>query len=344
MATNNKTKSNTQNNKQKQDLNNAGIKRGRTEKQEYWSLLKEAFGQIPQNVNAQFVMATEYYRNELRNIVKGRIKIECEEWWSKDFMLDLLICKGRFFVTKHRGNVYPLDGSPHGINVFGRPPYITITNPILPTFERTLYGKDADCVAVYVYDDMYYRPIEPMIDRYAEKLASIDGSLDVNLLNTRTPFIFNVKDNKQAQEAKLFYDKVSRGEPAIFASTKNPMDTDGSVDISVLPVKDNYITDKLLEAKRGVIGEFLNRVGLNTTPYEKRERLIADEVNSNNAEICANVDYMKRNFEQQSKKVRDMFGIKFNVELVEGGCGSNDKIRQDVHKTADSDNDNSRNN
>lgn len=303
---------------------------------EYWEMIKAAFGENPKEVNAQFTHRTLFYKDVLENIIKGRFKVKCPEWWDIDYMLNLLIYKGRFFITNTSAGVAPVDGSSHGYNMFLRASYLTVVNSVLGTFDRILFGRKRNAVCVYLYDNKGFRSMYDIINVYAQKLANVDASIDVNLMNTRAAYIFNAEDTKQADEAKLIYDKISRGEPAVYTRVRNPMNPEnGGLEITTIPVKNNYIAGDLIEAKRAIISEFLTLVGLNSTSYEKKERLITAEVNSNNEESEYNIAYMKRNLKQQCKAVRDMFGIEFKIKVVDGH-EKKKKIEKDLHQKADS--------
>lgn len=323
--------------------NNDINKMNRTERQEFWEAMQSAFGENPKKVDGQFTARTAYYRSQLLNIVKGRIKIKCPDWWDKDYMLELLLLKGRFFIADSPIGVAPFDGSPYGFNVFRRNSRVTIVNEILGEFDRSLTDVKSNetdenrrAVVVYLYDNKHYRSINEMLNIYSAKLAMCDASIDVNLFNCKTPFVFNVSDSKQAETAKALYDKISLGEPAVFTRMKNPMSQDdGGVEVLTLPVKDNFMGDKMQELKRAIIGEFLTSVGLNNTAYEKRERLITSEADSNNEEIESNVTYIKQNFKTVSKEVRKVFGIDFKIKVRGSGKDEKDKIQSNIYETAD---------
>lgn len=291
----------------------------RDERQNMWKLIEDAFAVKPKDVNQQNTLLTIYYRDELINLAKGRFKINCPDWWDVDCLLDYLLIDGVFYITNSPVGVAPFKGTAHDLNIFNRPSRVTITNPLLPTFERTITGEKADAVQMFLYRSRDIHGIMNIVDFYAGKLASIDASLDVNLMNTRAAYVFNVKNNKQAESAKLFYDKISRGEPAVFLDMEDALNmASGSHRfVETMPVQQNYIADKLMELKQNIKNDFLARIGLNSTPYEKRERLLTDEVNSNNAEISAYVDYPRYNLERQSEKVRAMFGIDFSLTIKE---------------------------
>lgn len=308
---------------------------------EYWELVKEAFAVQPSEVNGQMTLRTQFYKDQLINIIKGRFKIKCPDWWDKDFILDQIIFKGYFLVADSKVGVAPFKGSVHGVNMFLRPPEATIVNEVLGTWNVKLFGTNANAVCIYLFDNRWFRSFIPIIDVYAEKLASCDCSIDVSLMNTRVPYIFNCADSKQAEEAKVIYDKVSKGEPAVFTKVKDPLDPNGGgLDVSTLPVKDNYVADLTTELKRSIIGEFLTVVGLNSNSYEKKERLITAEVDSNNDERDYNIKYLNRNLKRGYKAVNEMFGDKmekkFKIKIEEGG--KDDKTKQngkDLYQKAD---------
>lgn len=300
--------------------------------QDLQRLIKETYGMKPKAVNAQITARTYFYKEELLNMAKGRFEVKCPEFWSKDFMLSLLLGKGRFFVADSAIGVSCFDGSAHGLNVYSRPSHITITNPVLHEFQNLIYyGQDMSLamnevgealpygVVVYLYDDKFYRSIRPTIDIYAQRLADVDASIDVNIMNTRIPYVFNVKNNKQANAAKRFFDGVTSGEPAIFIDMESAFsinEKNGKF-VETMPAADNYIADKLTELKTDIKNEFLSRIGLNNTPYEKRERLLTGEVDSNNAEIESHIAYVKDNLKRCSENVRKVFGIDFDISIRE---------------------------
>lgn len=266
----------------------------------------------PKNVDTK-ATSTLFYSAELLKILKGRFIIKCPSDWDKDYILDTLLLKGVFCVTDTRLGVLPLECSVYGVNVFNRPSKIVITNPILKTIRRTL-REDAEIV--YLYDDKNFRTVNLLIDMYAQKLANCDGSIDVNLMNTRTPLIFECADSQQVATAKAMYDKISRGEPAIFKRAKNALETNELI-VHMQNTKNSYIVDNIQDAKRTILNEFLTIIGINNANTDKRERLNSDEVNANNQELFVNIDYWKENLKLCSERVRKMFNVEFDISLKE---------------------------
>lgn len=283
----------------------------------FWESIQEAvqgaWGMNPKKVDGQLNARNLFYRNYLINIIKGIFEIECPDEWDKDYMLDLLILEGKFSVQDTSAGVLPLRCQPHGYNVFDRPTEITISNPVLGTFCKTI---DVDTVIIYLYDNRVYRSFVPLIDIYSQKLASCDCSIDVSLINSRVATIFDCVDKKQADEAKLLYDKVSRGEPAVFYSNNTGLDDKKKLNITHMDVKNTFVADVIQDEKREILNEFLTILGINNANTDKKERLITDEVNANNNELYVDMAYVYNNIKQQVEKVKSMFpGTVFNISI-----------------------------
>lgn len=283
--------------------------------------LDEAYGIKPNKVNAQDNVRTLFYKDYLINLVKGLFVIECDDTWSKDYMLENLILRGMFSIQDTSMGVVPLQSSVHGINVFNRPTTVIIANPVLGTFEKTI---DKDCVIIYLYDDKKFKSFVPLIDIYASKLALCDSSIDVNLINSKVAYVFDCADEKQAKEVKLVYEKISRGEPAVFWSDSSGIDGTKKLNFFKTDVKNAYVADLIQDEKRAIINEFLTMIGINNSNTDKKERLITDEVNANNEEIKLSMANIYRNIKEQVAKANKMFpGINLSITIP-----SQDKLEQ----------------
>ena len=275
--------------------------------------VKEAFGQKPIKVDAQNSQRTLFYRKQLLNILKGLFKITCPDEWSTDYMLDLLLLNGVFSLQDTSMGVVPLRCQPYGVNVFERPTDVNIANPVLGTFTKKI---NVDCVLIYLYDDRYFRSFNELLDIYSAKLALCDSSIDVNLINSKVAYVFDCVDKKQADEAKLIYDKISRGEPAVFYSDSAMLDGGKKLTLSKTDVKNSYVADLIQNEKRSIMNEFLTAIGVNNVATEKKERLVTDEANANNEELFVDMNYVYENIKKQVKLANSMFPeINFNIEI-----------------------------
>lgn len=277
----------------------------------YWESIKKSLGIKPETVQGQWTTQTEYYTWKLLNIAKGLFEIECREDIDKDYILDNLLIKGYFIVTDTELGVIPLKCSLTGFNVFNRPTIAIYANPIIGNGQRTL-GVDAELISLH--GTGFRRGIMPTIYNYAQKLASCDGAIDVNLINSKTAHVFGAKNKKEADSLKAMYDQITSGKPAVFVQD-NVASGIGTAFFKT-DVKQNFIADAVQIEKRKIMEEFLTELGINNANTDKRERLNADEVNSNNLELLADTQYWYNNIKDGCDKVHKMFpDFKFNITM-----------------------------
>ena len=73
-----------------------------------------------------------------------------------------------------------------------------------------------------------------------------------------------------------------------------------------------YVTDKLNEYRYELEREILTFFGLNNS-FEKKERLLVDEVNANNDFISRNVDLMYQSRLDACNEINKKFGLNIRV-------------------------------
>lgn len=277
----------------------------------FWESLKKSLGVQPATVQGQFTAQTEYYTWKLVNIVKGIFEIECKDDIDKDYVLDNIIVPGYFIITNTQLGIIPLRCSLTGYNVFNRPTEAVYANAVIGNGRRTL-GVDATLISIH--GTGFRRGIMPTIYNYAQKLASCDGAIDVNLINSKTAHVFAAKNKKEADSIKAMYDKISEGNPAVFIQ-ENIANSAGTGFFKT-DVKQNFVADMIQIEKRKIMEEFLTEIGINNANTDKRERLNADEVNSNNMELLADTQYWYNNLKDGCEKARKMFpGLEFDIKM-----------------------------
>lgn len=289
----------------------------------FWNMIKQACGVKPENVEGMNAMRSGYYFWELLELAKGRFEITAPDSWDRDFMLNGLLLGGFFGVTDTPVGVVPCICSPHGLNIYQRPNAFTISgaelvDKITGDLEREI-GENGTLVYLRGYGNGGYYGIVEILNVYAEKLATCDASIDVSLINSRVPYVFECADGKQAEDAKKLYDKISRGEPAVFTRSNNATTMIGNnseMAFHLINVKNSFIAADVQDAKRTIYNEFLTRFGLNNANTDKRERLNGDEVNANNEEIKATLEWWKENLARCSAEVRRLYPeTNFNISI-----------------------------
>lgn len=261
----------------------------------WWKSLKEsianAFGIKPIKIHGQDDWRTEFYVEDLKTIIKSIISVKSNmgNLWDIDYFKDVLLFEGKICITKVNGTIYPLRCGMYGVNVYERANYIQIANPVLGNFERT-NGEDA--AVIYLMDNKRFKNFSMLCNITACKLAMCDASIDSNLINTKLAYLIRVQSKKEADEAAMIYDKITRGDPAVIYEGSG-MGIGNSMDFFNGNIKQNYITDLIQTEKRTIICEFLTKIGINNSNIEKKERMLYDEVNSNNMEIACNIEYIE---------------------------------------------------
>ena len=126
------------------------------------------------------------------------------------------------------------------------------------------------------------------IEYFAQKMYEVDTVIRANINQQKYPW-FIPCEPKLKNSIKLMFEKVDNLEPLILADKS--IITDG---IQVLTTNTPYVADKLNEYKFELEREILTFVGLNNN-FEKKERLLTNEIDSNNQFIEANIEIQYKN-------------------------------------------------
>ena len=277
-------------------------------------VLEELYGLQPTEVKGQINSRTLYYRERLLRRALSVIKFKnCPEHWDVEWLKKHLMIIGYLCVgNTPQFGVIPMKCTYHGINVFDRPTKCAISNSLINNLTLTI---DEDCVLLHLQNN--YQGINKLLAIYAEKLANLDSGIDVNVMNTKAAWIFDCDGKAQEETAKKIYDDITSGRPAVFARANNSsaLNSDGKVGITMLNVKNTYITDSLQDEKRAVMYEFLTELGINNSNVDKKERVNTLEVQANDDELKNSVDDWKENLESQIAKINKLFKLNIEVEF-----------------------------
>jgi len=172
------------------------------------------------------------------------------------------------------------------------------------TDDQLMNGED--CVIIRNNADCI--PTFPMIQLYSADLTNIKRTIDTNIEGQKMPIIIKCTD-KQKLSLKQAIKQKQDNEPVIYGD-KN-LNTE---DINVLKTDTPIVFDKLQTQKTNVLNECLTFLGINNANTDKRERLVTNEVDSNNEMIQINSDVMLETRKQACKEINKMFGLNISVE------------------------------
>lgn len=267
----------------------------------------------PRNVEGQRAVRTEFYRGELARIIKGCFKLKCPNYCDVDYVLNNMIYSGYLIITDTPVGVIPLTGTLTGYNYQNVQTKAIIHVPVLKTMRRTI-GKDCELVYLERNSRRMFYNYNMLIDIYAQKLASLDAGIEVNVLNSKLAYVAEAESKAQASTIKTLFDRITEGEPMV-CYRKDSL-SGQPLNLLFNNLKQNFIVNDMQDAKRSVINEFLTMLGVNNANTDKKERLITSEVASNSQELKCNTELFRNNLKNCMEKVHKLFpNFDFELEL-----------------------------
>lgn len=271
------------------------------------NILIDEWMELQRSRNQSNTSGQLYYQELLLKKIFSRFEFKIPETWDINYFLTILFIGGYIAITDTALGVIPLKCSFTGINVFNRPTEIIIANPVLGNLRRTI---DDDSILLKLQYD--YIGVMPIVNRYAALLAECDSSISVNLRNSKVTLIASAANKAQAKTLEAMYKKMDKGDPIVIISE----DAINQETFNYMPVRNSYVADSIQELKRSIISEFLTEIGVNNNAQSsKKERLIVDEINSNDTETQLNIQHWLDNIEEGFEKANKMFNLDLSVKL-----------------------------
>lgn len=129
---------------------------------------------------------------------------------------------------------------------------------------------------VYIMNNELQKPTIETMQLFASRLYETERTIDVNLIAQKTPVLIE-GDTKTILTLKNVYMQYSGNTPFIFGNKQ----FDISNKLNVLNTNAPYLIDKLDIHKHQIFNDALTVLGINNANTDKKERLITDEVTSN---------------------------------------------------------------
>ena len=146
---------------------------------------------------------------------------------------------------------------------------------------------------------------------FARKLYEVDRAIDVNVKGQKTPKVILCDENERLTMLNLFM-KYDGNQPFIFG-TKN-LDLKS---IQTLDTSSPYLSDKLYQLKTQIWNEALTYLGISNVNFNKKERLVSDEVLRNSGSTVSS-RYTRLNMrEKAADEINRMFGTDIRVKYRE---------------------------
>ena len=220
-----------------------------------------------------------------------------------------LLRKGSIaFFTDEVMGLLALPYNPVGnLDIYGRPTRIQVI-PKNGSYNRIL-NKDE---FVIMYDNNSKLSIYPSIVQSAERISQIKRCLDINVSQLKTPRFWETsEENKKTVER--IKDIVDSNQEVVF--TYDNIDING-ITCNMNPAPD--LTDVLNKAKVNEWNEFLETIGISNVTFQKKERMIQDEVN---ASLGGTIASRFARFESRKKAIEEInkkWNLDISVEFYDG--------------------------
>ena len=288
--------------------NNIGY--GIPETYDYINVFNSSFS--PSTIHVKNTALQRFFRRYLFQKAISVFKWKLPETWNRDYFLYVLYAWGFIGVVEtDKFGVICQAGAPYGYDIYYQPTNLIITNPLLRGSLEPRIG--VDCTVFKLQPD--WGGITDLVNYYADMMALCAETAGVNLLNSHLSFVFPAKDKAQAEAYKKLYDKVSGGEPGVVIDKHLYLD-DGTQAWEPFQqnIGQNYIVDKVLADMRKIEAMFDTDIGIPNANTDKRERLITDEVNANNAETITKCELWLEELKKSAEKTNAMFGTTISVD------------------------------
>lgn len=175
---------------------------------------------------------------------------------------------------------------------------------------------------VLIKNNALCSPTVRTVTLYAQRLAEIERTIDVNLKAQKTPTLILCTE-KNRLTLKNVYNQYDGNQPVIFGD-KN-LDITG---IQVLKTDAPYLGTDLTDLKHSIWNECMTFLGIGNANQDKKERLVSDEVSANDEQIMIGAETMLSSRKQAAKEINRIFGTEISVDLK---CRKEEKNNGEIY-------------
>ena len=208
------------------------------------------------------------------------------------------------------------------LDIYGRPKRIIASAPN-GSYRRTLQEGEF----VIMYDNNGRYPMYLDILQYSERIALMTRTIDINILQQRTPRFWKTSSDKE-KSIRDIINNVDGLENTVL--TYDDINID---DIQLVLEPAPYVADKIDIQKEKLWNEFLRLIGVANMNFQKKERNIKDEVLASQGGTIAS-RYSR--FEPRQKaieQINEKFKTNINVRYYDGIPTSEKDVIEDKEES-----------
>lgn len=174
-------------------------------------------------------------------------------------------------------------------------------------YQKQLTDKDS----VIIFNNMLHTNSWLDVKMFAKRLYNLDRIIDVNANAQKTPILIKGNETQRLTLTNL-YKEYDGNAPVIFADKSLDMNA-----LQVLSTQAPYVADKIYQLKTQIWNEALTYLGISNVSFQKRERMVSDEVTRSQGGTVAS-RYSRLNARRQAcEQINKMFGLNIDCDFRE---------------------------
>lgn len=181
---------------------------------------------------------------------------------------------------------------------------------------------------VIMYDNSKHIPLKTHIVQYAERLALMQRTIDINIAQQKTPRIWKTTSNRE-KSVKDTLNQIDGCENEVIGFEDILTD-----DIECILQPAPFVSDKVSEQKEKLWNEFLRLVGVANLTVQKKERNIRDEVVASQGGTIASRFNRYTPRVQAIKEIKEKFNIELTLKYYDGMPSSEKEGEENVNVSA----------
>ena len=174
--------------------------------------------------------------------------------------------------------------------------------------------------SVIIYNNMIRTNSVQTCKLYAKRLWNLDRIIDVNANAQKTPVLITCPEEQRLTAINV-YEQWDGNEPVILGDKNLDMNL-----LKVLRTDAPYVADKLYQLKTEIWNEALTYLGISNINYQKKERMISDEVLRNQGGTIASRYSRLEARREAAEQINDMFGLNIEVDFREDYREMDDEV------------------
>lgn len=202
-------------------------------------------------------------------------------------------------------------GGLSGYDLYYKPTKFVYAQPILGGANLEIH-KDVVIIYNSQIDSLEPNGLSELIRRYARMLADIDSSINIYVVNTRAMSMNVASNQKVAKTVDEVMKKLRFGD---YSTITEEGIMEGVRSLTNNQTTVNVLTE-LIVTRENMLKAFFREIGIKSA-IEKKERMITDEVESDNQMLIINQADMLKFRQNGIAEINKVFNTKITVEIAE---------------------------